>query len=190
MSERFTNDFDRVIDEIARELTAGEPGAAFRRRVLARIASGARARRRWRAAWMAAPLAAAALIAVAVAATLYRSPALQQAQGTPSASSGERLALQRPEEPRTANPEPRTTNSEPGTQHRAPGTRTLNPEPRTLNPVASAVAALAPTPVSIDSIALAPIAAADSLELQQLEPPPSLAVAPLDPGELEKEIRR
>jgi len=183
MSERFTNDVDRAIDEIARELTAGEPGAAFRTRVLARIASGARAQRRWRAAWMAAPLSAAALIAVAVATTWYRSPSLRQAQGAPSASSGERLALQRPEEPRTANPEPRT-------QHREPGTRTLNPEPRTLNPVASAVAALAPAPMSIDSIALAPIAAADSLKLQQLEPPPSLAVAPLDPGELEKEIRR
>src|SRR5438093_12696906 len=59
-------EINRAIDDIARELTAGEPDGAFKARVIARIESGESVRRTWRAAWIIAPLAAAAAIAIVV----------------------------------------------------------------------------------------------------------------------------
>src|ERR1700716_2573726 len=80
------DDIDRAIDDVARELTAGEPDGAFRARVMARIDAGeARGVRFTR--WVTSPLPVAALILLALAAAwsyrAYRSP--------------ERLALRRDE---------------------------------------------------------------------------------------------
>src|SRR5262245_43466587 len=185
---------DRVIDDVARELTIGEPDHAFRVRVLARIESGDAVRSR-RAAWIIAPLAAAAVIAVAVATTWHRSPerlALQQPQ-TPHATSQRREPGTATREPGTQNPEPRTGNQEPRTVDREPRTvnleprpRTLNPEPRTPNPDASRasdVVALAPPLLSVPSITVAPIAPGESLALPPLEAPPSLDITPLESPE-------
>ena len=61
---------DAAMDEVVSELTAGEPGAAFTARVLARIdadAAGNRTRPTWRTAWVMSPLALAAAIVVAAA---------------------------------------------------------------------------------------------------------------------------
>jgi hypothetical protein len=60
---------DSAIDEVARELTEGQParGVEFRRRVLARIEGGHAPRRRWRTVWMLSPIAVAAAIVIAVA---------------------------------------------------------------------------------------------------------------------------
>ncbi len=166
------DDLDRVIDDVAREMTAGEPDGAFTAQVLARIESGDEARRRWPAALIIAPLAAAAAI---VAVMVSRSagpegPALQQATAS------------RPvQEARTAYPELRTENREPRTKNREP--RTPNLERRTPNPDASRasdVAAMAPPLLTVDSIELEPIGSSDSLQLPQLETPPSLDIAPLE----------
>jgi len=120
--------------------------------------------------------------------------------------------------PGAQTPEPRTENPEPRTENREPRTRTLNPEPppslaldvrelrwtrrsavgakagRTLNPSSGAspsdVAAMAPARMRVESIGLAPIDSGDSLQLPQLQIPPSLDIAPLDTPDIEKEIRR
>src|SRR5438067_406718 len=60
------DDLDRVVDNVAREMTAGEPDSALKARVLARIERGESVRRTWRPAWIIAPLAAAAMAIVVV----------------------------------------------------------------------------------------------------------------------------
>jgi hypothetical protein len=67
MSERHDRQIgDRVIDEVAQQMTDAQPPADFRARVLARIIEGQSPRSTWRAAWILSPVAAAALIVVAI----------------------------------------------------------------------------------------------------------------------------
>src|SRR5580765_6144537 len=104
MAESFdNNDLDRVIDDVAREMTAGEPNSAFNAHVLARIERGDRMRRSWRAAWILAPLAAAAAIAI-VAAILWRP--VRDRRPEPSGTQTVRLKPDTTTESR----EPRTEN--------------------------------------------------------------------------------
>ena len=58
--------FDRVIDEVARQMTEGELPGDFRARVIARLDSGDRPRRLWPAAWVLSPIAVAAVVIVAI----------------------------------------------------------------------------------------------------------------------------
>jgi len=51
--------WDDLIDEAARQLTEGQPGAGFRTRVLARLDQRPR---RWSRAWLLAPAAAIAIV--------------------------------------------------------------------------------------------------------------------------------
>ncbi|SRR5258706_100589 len=55
--------FDRVIDEVARQMTEGELPGDFRGRMIARL--GDRPRRMW-TIWTLAPIAAAALVIIAI----------------------------------------------------------------------------------------------------------------------------
>jgi hypothetical protein len=57
---------DRAIDEVARQMTVGEPSSGFRARVVARIAEGGRPHRTWHAAWALSPIAAVAVVTVAI----------------------------------------------------------------------------------------------------------------------------
>jgi hypothetical protein len=182
------NDIDRVIDDVARELTAGEPDGAFKARVLARIESGESVRRNWRAAWIIAPLAAAALIAIAI------TWSHRDVRPKPSAEVGALHPSSQTAASRTENLEPRTTNPESRIPNpksrilrlRSPELSRAMADPseapqarRRANPV-SDVAVLAPPSLTVDSIALAPIAAGDSLQLPQLDTPASLDIAPLE----------
>jgi len=208
MADNFTDDIERAIDDVGREMTACEPDGAFTARVLARIESGDTVRRNWRAAWIIAPLAAAAVIAIAVVmvsrSASDRKPdpsaGARDRSGAPTvrlADSAKATSVKKPDTttenraPNAANREPRTPNRDLRTTN--PESRIPNPKSRIPNPDAaraSEVAAMAPPTLSVPSIAVAPIGSDDSLQLPQLEPPPSLAVAPLEPGEIEKEIRR
>jgi hypothetical protein len=196
---RSEHDLDRAIDEVARALTAGEPGAAFRARVLARVAGGDRFRRSWRAAWIAAPMAAAAA-AIAIVAVLVSHSASDRRPRPFGANASDRRL--RPSGPGASDRGPDPFG--PGTQRaavdreagpKAPALQTSR-EPQVPNPdrisnpesrIPSAVAALAPPALSVDSIALAPIGSGDPLEVPQLAAPPPLNIPPLD---IEKEIRR
>jgi hypothetical protein len=57
---------DRAIDEVARQMTVGEPSSDFRARVVARLDAGDRPPRFWPAAWILSPIAAAAVVAVTI----------------------------------------------------------------------------------------------------------------------------
>ena len=61
-----TDRIESAIDEVARDMTSGEPGPGFTTQLLARIESGDAPRRAWRAAWTMAPLVGATAIAIAM----------------------------------------------------------------------------------------------------------------------------
>jgi hypothetical protein len=163
------DDIDRAIDDIARELTAGEPHGAFRARVMARIESG-ESRRGW-STWVLSPLPVAALILVALAAAWsYRSPkrlALHLA---------ETIALQRDERPVVASA-PVAPTARRVEREATKGARAFHASARRVAP--SDVAGLAPPLLNVPSIVLAPIDRGDSIQLQQLEPIAPIDVAPL-----------
>jgi hypothetical protein len=169
---------DRAIDDVARELTAGEPATAFRARVMARLERGG-SRRRW-PAWLMTPLPIAAMILIALAAAWsYRSPerlALHPGE-TRALHPGETLAL-RPVEKTAIRPGEKIL--QPAAARLA---RPTSPDPaRARITTRSDVAALAPTPLGVPSIALARIDRGESIQLQQLEPIAPIDVAPLDPS--------
>jgi hypothetical protein len=124
-------DLDRAIDEVARELTAGEPDGAFRARVMARIESGA-SRRVW-STWVMAPMPIAALIVIALVAMwsyrIYRSPerlALQEGERH-ALHPPETIALQRDERPTVASAPIAPTTRRVETQEPTEGARAFPP---------------------------------------------------------------
>ena len=164
------NRLDRAIDEAARELTAGEPHGSFRARVLERIDEP---RRIWSSPWVWSPLAAAALVAIAV---VIRTP--QRIEPTPlitSHSMSFAVAVR--------GLEPTLTHETPA----AIASSGVAQGIRAARPSDSAVAALAPEPLAVPSIALSSIEPADSLRLEALEPITPIAVTPI--GEPEGERR-
>ena len=92
--------WDNEIDEVAKQMTAGEPDAAFRARVLARIDTAeSRRSRRWLMGW---PRAAAAVAGIAIVAMAFylRTPDVrlkpdttQTSASNPPASADVRLKL-------------------------------------------------------------------------------------------------
>jgi hypothetical protein len=102
--ERLDLAIDRAIDEVARQMTEGEPPGGFRVRVIARL--GDRPRQTW-TIWTLAPVAAAALVIVAIFVTrgyerrvagpaTLRESAPPVAIATPPAESLPRLGLSAP----------------------------------------------------------------------------------------------
>ena len=204
------DDIDRAIDDVARDLTAGEPDGAFRARVMARIESGG-ARRGW-SAWILSPVGVAAVTLIALAGAwsyrAYRSPAtsapsaLRRASpeltGNTSEQRRERLALhppetialQRDERPTVASALVAPTARRVETAEPTKGARAFQASVRL--PASSGVGSLAPQSLTVPSIALAPIDRgdsiqpidrADSIRLQQLEPIAPIDVAPLSVGQ-------
>src|SRR5262245_52859737 len=165
------DDIDRVIDEAALELTAGAPDASLRANVVARITGGRStiSRHAW---WIIAPMAAAAIaIALMLASSRDRAivapPAVAQRGVTiPNAASAVRPPASHTDDVRAEAVE------EPAAAH-APAERNV-PNP-------SEVAALAPAPLVVPSIEVAPIGGAPSIQLQQLEPIERIDLAPLEP---------
>src|SRR5262245_39824626 len=168
---------DRAIDRAARELTAGEPNASFRTRVMDRIGE----RSTWRSPWVWAPIAAAAVVAIAV---MPRGP--QRAEPPVLlASHSTSLALSvcglEPTLAREALVAPVSGN--------VPGVVPRDAAPRVRRPRSadSAVAALAPDPLSTPSLAVDPIGPADSIRVTELETITTITVAPI--GEPQGERR-
>jgi hypothetical protein len=64
--ERLDLAIDRAIDEVARQMTEGQPPADFRAGIVARLDAGDRPRRFWPAAWVLSPVAVAAAIVLAI----------------------------------------------------------------------------------------------------------------------------
>ena len=163
---------DQAIDAAARAMTAGEPDGSLRAQVMARIdaGNGGRGRRVWLAMTAAASAAALAL-AVFVARNGWlnlqpRSTGTQEALARPADRALSALPA------RPALPAPPADLARPAG---APSAR-RRPAP---SAVSSEVAALAPAPLAVSSISLAAIAAAESIELPQLETIVPITLAPI-----------
>jgi hypothetical protein len=167
-------------------MTAGEPDGSLRAHVMARIAAGdgGRGRRVWLAMTAAASAAALAL-AVFVARNGWlnlqpRSTGTQEALARPAdralsaLPAGPALPARPADLARPAGaPSPRRRPARPALQDRPAGP--------------SEVAALAPPPLGVASISLAAIAAAESIELPELETIVPITLAPI--GEPQGERR-
>src|SRR4051794_5398372 len=185
---------DHAIDDTARALSAGEPDAAFRARIVARLEEGGRSHRAW---WIGAPIAAAALIAIALVFFSARertspgevrpdvargeAPAAPRTQtSTPAvdaSTSPERAAEQTPRQTRLRTRAANAASVKESTP-RGEGIRERRAAEDAGGP--SPVTQLAPPPLEVPSIAVAPIDGGPSLQLDQLAPIAPIAVAPLE----------
>jgi hypothetical protein len=167
---------DAAIDETARQMTAGEPGADFRARVMARLEVRPSRTPLWRP--IAVGFAVAAMVLVAV---LVRLPPWPPGGfGAPRKPDAPQVLLKpdatyeaKPEAPlvrRPASPlgDVRGLSRADATQVRLKPDATYDLEPLTT------------APLDLDSIAVTALAASDSIDIDLLPPAPSIAVTPLD----------
>ena len=180
----FDEEIDRTIDDVAREMTAGDPPGAFRARVLARIETYQHERdlrtqhHQGRPAvagfrWTIAVVAALIVIAAGTAALMIRHSGIRLkpdatntgataiATGTPTATAA---ATDTRTETQTVPPAKSAARS-----HKTARTRGTTR-------YFSEVAALAPPPLEME-----PIAEVESIALGALAPPPRLDVPELEP---------
>jgi len=190
----FDREIDRAIDDVAGEMTAGEPAPDLRARVLARIDARSAAP----AGFSPRTIAAAAVTVVVVVAGAIAVMLLRGFQTTMThttatvASRGDRgperaAPQQKMPMPQQNMPAPPQQPPSPEQQTRAPqlpnvasavraGRRGPAPQP-------GAVAVLAPPPLDVESIALGALAPPPPLEIEQLEPIAPIAITPLGEGD-------
>jgi hypothetical protein len=178
---------DRVIDEVARQMTEGAAPDDLRTRVLAQIATNAEGRttnvrgswfdvRRWVLA--AVPVAALIVLAIFVARPFDRraeSPAPQVA-AIPNVSQPPVSSAATPSRPNVAQPSPNVAQ---------PSGSVAQPFRAAVTRPASEVEALAPPLLDAPSIAVGTLTT-DSLALEELETPAPIAIAPLATPEGER----
>ena len=159
---------DRVIDQVAREMTEGALPGDFRARVVAQIATNHERRARW--LWIFAPVTAAAAIVVAIVlARGSHEPALVVARPQPAAVA----QAQTPKVPAAIEPRQTLQRGVSETAKRQPQHAVAQ---RAIE--SSDVDALAPPPIVAPSIAIRTLTT-DSLALEALEAPARIAIAPL-----------
>ncbi|HEY2907499.1 MAG TPA: hypothetical protein VGJ29_16475 [Vicinamibacterales bacterium] len=156
---------DDAIDAVAREITTGAPGADMRARVLARIDAAAARKTRRGIVWMV-PAAVAILLVVAVG--------VSRRAGHPTLVPPNQTAQQTtPQEPRATKIEPRVeqVHADAKTSRRVKAP--LEGEHST-----SVVVSLAPAPLTVQQLGVAPMESVRSIELSEMTVPP-IEVAPL-----------
>ncbi len=157
-------DVEMAIDDVAHELTAGSPRVDIRARVQARIDGAAASTRVHRGGWMAAAVAA---VVIVVAVGVWRRsdrtlpvPPRQTAQQT--AREQRTPAVERTIERVHVDARPlHKRQSPPDREHSA-----------------SLVASLAPAPLTVDPLGVAPMEAVRSITLSEMNVSP-IEVAPL-----------
>ncbi|MBZ5557018.1 MAG: hypothetical protein LAO77_07035 [Acidobacteriia bacterium] len=174
------DELDTLIDDVARRMTAGDPGAAFTSSVLARLDERRpvwRPVRSWRPAL--AGLAAAAVLVVAAAVYRSNSPAAGPAGPT-----------MRPEPGATASNVQLTPDATPADRE-PDATRQIAPAPKVrlrpdatkfVAPIPSGIDALTVPSIAVDSIAETPLPQLDSLQSDPLTIAP-IIVTPLESGD-------
>jgi hypothetical protein len=147
---------DDAIDAVAREMTTGSPGAAMRARVLARIDAASERKSRQRILWMI-PAAVAILLVVAVG--------LSRRADRRTAVAANQTA------PQVTAPEPRTPKIEPRVEQvhaDAKTSRRMMKAPRERDRSTSLVASLAPPPLTVDPLGVAPMEEVRSIALSEM----------------------
>jgi hypothetical protein len=157
---------DRLIDDVARAMTAARVDESFARRVSARLQDpGAQAPRTWPRAWLLAPAAVAVLLAL-LATSLLR-------DGNVRLTSSRATAVKKPDATVIVEPKaPPETASD--TTAAARGTArpqdALSPGPSALSPQPLP----APPPVAVDPLVTPPI------EFAALDVSPLMTVMPIE----------
>jgi hypothetical protein len=186
---------DRLIDDVAKQLTAGQPSSDFRARVIARLDRPPR--RAWWTSWIAIPVGAMAvtMIALAVArpfkgrdrgaesSTPRQSSQAVKKETAPAAPTPDTTTVRLP--PSSANgfggtgkPDTTYEGSRQGTRVAAAGHR-QDPS----SGAAAAVAALAPPPLAVPPLGIEAIGIdalpTDSIAVPQLDAIAPIGIAPL-----------
>jgi hypothetical protein len=170
---------DAAIDEVARRMTEGAPGADLRARVLERIGEARERRSIWRSPWVLSPIAVAAIVLVAIVVARpfkggdrgAESPALQ-----PPAVAQVDVPAAAPQPDARPQPPTQTVRLKPDT------IRKVRLRPDTTNDKRpSEIDALAPPPLDVESIRLAALPPGDSIQVDPLETITPIDVAPLSP---------
>jgi len=192
---------DRLIDEVAKQLTAGQPSSDFRARVIASL--DRRPGRVWRPIWIVAPLGtlAVAVLVVLVARPFSTSAPHRMQRATVDAPKREERvggqgrdrgaespALQRTGQTVTAEKPPITPKAETPTVRLPPSPpggfgETAGRRQDPSGGAAAEVAALAPTPLEVPPLGVEAIGVAalatDSIAVTQLDAITPIAVEPL-----------
>lgn len=163
---------DAAIDETARQLTGGEPDAAFRARVMARI------ERRRRPTLLPQALAAAIAVAaaIAIAAVVWRHPTHTDAPAREATSASNPVATGQSVSAETV----RLENGSTAARRPNPpadtgeGTEFHGVDRLELDPMATA-------PIDMESIAVAALPADEAIHIEPLEAAAPIAIAPLGP---------
>jgi hypothetical protein len=169
---------DAAIDETARQMTAGEPGADFRVRVMARIGVGSRlsvgafAIRWWRPAL--AGLSVAALIVIALVVSRDRKSPQRPPQSAPAP------VVRLKPDPTYEN----TVRLPPSPLRGYDGPRKPDPTysvvAQGFSPAIADLEPLMTDPLELDSIAVGALAPDDSIHIEPLPLASPIAVTPLD----------
>jgi len=180
---------DAAIDESARQMTAGEPGADFRVRLMARIdaesgfSAAGFARRAWRPALAGLSLAALIVIVLAVsrdrqqpASRVASAPASTVRQHEPDPTAKVRLE---PDAAYEAKPDSPLVRLPPSPLRGFGGPRKPDPTHDAGDDLRDVESLDLPS-IDLDSIAVTSLAAGDSIHIDPLPPVPSIAVTPLD----------
>jgi hypothetical protein len=156
---------DNAIDAVARAMTTGDPAVDMRARVLARIDVAATLKSRRAAIWMV-PAAIAILLVIAVGVTRQAS----RPAAVPTRQTAQQATPEEPRAPAIEQPLEQV-RSEPTTRRRVK--RPLEPEH-----APSVVASLAPPPLTVAQLGIAPMESGRSIELSEITVSP-IEVAPL-----------
>jgi hypothetical protein len=186
---------DRLIDEVAKQMTAGQPSSDFRARVVASL--DRHPRPAWWTSWIAVPLGAmaVAMIALAVARPFMGrdrgaegpapGPSRQAAktETAPAAPTPNTTTVRLPPSPpgglgETGKPDTTNVGSQQGTRVATAGRR-QDPS----RSAAAEVAALAPPPLEVPPLGVEAIGVAalptDSIAVTQLDAIAPIGIAPL-----------
>jgi hypothetical protein len=170
----FDREIDRTIDDVAREMTAGDAAANLRARVLARI-DHVDDRRQARP-MVVAVAAALMVVVIGAAAVMILRTRITETTATKTTTT------------ETTPPIVATTTTTPANAGQ-PTPRVPRPvtrphrRPRAVDTTPSDVAALAPPPLDVESIALGALEPPPSIEVEQLETIAPIAIAPLGEGD-------
>ncbi len=178
---------DRAIDDVAREMTAGEPHGDLRARVVARLDAVGAARRAHEPARAARRLAFAGIaIVAAVVAFRERRPMLRPAPDATAAvrhADAGRLIAEMAGTAHGAAPQATAVSPRPSAIRAAAATRDRRDRPRRFTIAPSPIDALAPPAVAVAPLPVGADLDADPIDVAPLDPIAPIAVAPLGEGD-------
>jgi hypothetical protein len=185
------NELDTLIDDVARQMTAGEPAASFTSSVLARLESVERPLRSWRALRSGRParlwrpalagLAAAAVVLLAV--FIWRGSSRDTSVRRPGPfGPGIEAGAKEPTLQIAAQASPEGPALQTARQAGPKGPALQIANRQIANPIPSDIDALTVPSIAFEQLAHVPLAPLDSLEADPLTIAP-LTVPPLDSGD-------